>query len=45
MRKKGIALLITLLFIIAITASITLGLKQINDASKQLEGQNFIFQT
>ncbi len=45
MQKKGIALLITLLFIVAITASIGLGLKQINNASKELQEQNFLLQT
>ncbi len=45
MEKRGIALLITLLFIVAITASIGIGLKQINDASKELKNQNFMLQS
>lgn len=45
MKKNGIALLITLLFIIAITASIGVGLKQINDASKEAENEAFMLQS
>jgi len=43
--KRGIALLITLLFIVAITVSIGLGLKYINNASKEVEKENFLYQS
>ncbi len=43
--KKGIALLITLFFIMAITISIGVGLKQLKDASKSIEGENFLLQS
>ena len=45
MRKKGIALLITLLFIIAITLSIGIGLKQVKIASTEVQNENFMLQT
>jgi len=45
MNKKGIALLITLLFIMAITVSIGVGLKYVNDASAEVENENFLFQS
>lgn len=45
MHKKGIALLITLLFIIAITVSIGVGLKQVKTASKEIQSENFMVQT
>jgi len=44
-EKRGIALLITLLFVIAITASIGIGLKQVNLASKEVEKEKFMLQT
>jgi len=44
-HKKGIALLITLLFIIAITVSIGVGLKQVKTASKEIQSENFMVQT
>ncbi len=43
--KKGIALLITLFFIMAITISIGVGLKQLKDASNSIEGENFLLQS
>ena len=43
--KNGIALLITLLFIIAITVSIGLGFKYINEASKEVQKENFLYQS
>jgi len=43
-KKKGIALLITLIFIIAITASIGIGLKYVNDASDETKSDGFLFQ-
>ncbi len=43
--KKGIALLITLFFIMAITISIGIGLKQLKDASDSIEGENFLLQS
>jgi hypothetical protein len=45
MNKTGIALLITLLFIMAITVSIGVGLKSVNDASAEVENENFLFQS
>lgn len=45
MNKKGIALLITLLFIMAISVSIGVGLKYVNDASAEVENENFLFQS
>jgi len=44
-HKKGIALLITLLFIIAITLSIGIGLKQVKTASDEIQSENFMLQT
>jgi hypothetical protein len=45
MNKTGIALLITLLFIMAISVSIGVGLKYVNDASAEVENENFLFQS
>lgn len=45
MKREAIALLITLIFIIAISASMAIGLRQVNDASHELAGQNFMLQT
>jgi len=45
MQKNGIALLITLLFIVAITLSIGIGLKQVKKASDYVQTENFMFQT
>lgn len=42
--KKGIALLVTVLFIMAITVAIGVGLKQVKDASWHVENENFMFQ-
>lgn len=44
-KKNGIALLITLFFVIAITASVGIGLKQINTASKEVDNEKFMLQT
>ncbi len=43
--KRGIALLITLFFIISITAIIGIGLKQVNQASKEINKESFMIQT
>ena len=43
--KKGIALLITLLFIVAITLSVGIGLKQVKEASNHVQNENFMLQT
>lgn len=43
--RKAIALLITLLFIVAITISVGIGLKQTKEASKSVNGENFMLQT
>ena len=43
--KKGIALLITLLFIVAITVSVGVGLKQVKEASIEVQNENFMLQT
>jgi len=45
MQRSAIALLITLMFIMAITVSIGVGLKYVNDASKEIEGENFMLQS
>ena len=45
LHKNAIALLLTLLFIMLITISITVGLKQVNKASSALENENFLFQS
>ncbi len=42
--KKGIALLVTVLFIMAITVAIGIGLKQVKVASLNVENENFMFQ-
>ena len=44
-QKKGIALLITMLFIIAITVAIGVGLKQINRASQSVNSEAFMIET
>lgn len=43
--KKGIALLVTVLFIMAITVAIGIGLKQVKVASLNVENESFMFQT
>ena len=43
--KKGIALLITLLFIISITFAIGLGLKQVKEATYSAKEESFLIQT
>ena len=43
--RNAIALLITLMFVIVITVAIGVGLKQINDASKILKSENFMYQS
>ncbi len=45
MKTKGIALLITLLFIMAISVSIGAGLKYVNDTSAEVDNENFLFQS
>jgi hypothetical protein len=43
--KKGIALLITVLFVMAITVAVGVGLKQVKVASKQVQNENFMLQS
>jgi len=43
--RKGIALLITLLFIMLITISIGISLKQVNTASSHVEDEKFLYQS
>jgi len=43
--KKAIALLITVLFVMAITVAIGVGLRQVKEASHNVENENFIIQT
>ncbi|WP_373003688.1 hypothetical protein [Sulfurimonas sp.] len=43
--RRGIALLITLLFIMLITISIGIGFKQLNQASAYVEGEKFLYQS
>ena len=45
LEKRGIALLITVLFVMAITVAIGIGLKQVKEASWHVENENFILQT
>ena len=42
--KKGIALLITVLFVMAITVAIGVGLRQVKEASWHMENENFMLQ-
>lgn len=44
-KKNAIALLITVLFIMAITVAIGIGLKNVNKASESVKGENFLIQT
>ncbi len=43
--KKGIALLITLFFVIAITVAIGVGFKQLKEGAEHIENENFMIQT
>lgn len=43
--KNAIALLITILFVMAITVAIGIGLKQVKEASHHVENENFMIQT
>jgi len=45
MKKPAIALLITVLFVMAITVSIGIGLKHVNIASSEIQKENFMLQT
>lgn len=45
MQRRAIALLVTLIFIIAITVSLGIGLKQVRKASSEVESENFMYQT
>jgi len=45
LSKRGIALLITLFFIIAITLAVGIGLKQVNEARSEIEKENFMIQS
>lgn len=44
-QKKGIALLITMIFVIAITVAIGIGFKQINSASTSVKNESFMIET
>jgi len=44
-HKRGIALLVTLLFIVAITLSVGVGLKQVKEAAVEIQNENFMLQT
>lgn len=43
--KKGIALLITVMFVIVITVAIGFGLKQVNTAASVIQKENFMYQS
>ena len=43
--KRGIALLVTLMFVIVITVAIGFGLKQVNSASSIVQKENFMYQS
>ncbi|MDF1877755.1 hypothetical protein JHD47_07990 [Sulfurimonas sp. SAG-AH-194-L11] len=43
--RSGIALLITLMFVIVITVAIGYGLKQVNDATKVVKEEKFLYQS
>ena len=43
--KRGMALLITLFFIISITLAVGIGLKQVNEARSEIEKENFMIQS
>ena len=43
--QRGIALLITLFFIISITLAVGIGLKQVNEARDEIEKENFMIQS
>lgn len=45
LNKNAIALLITVLFVMAITVAIGIGLKQVKEASWHVENENFMLQT
>ncbi|MCF6330916.1 MAG: hypothetical protein L3I99_05150 [Sulfurimonas sp.] len=45
LRKNAIALLMTMMFIVAITFSIGIGLKYTNDAQETLKKENFLLQS
>ncbi len=44
-NKKGIALLITLFFLMAITISIGIGFKYVNEAKSSIKDENFLLQS
>jgi len=44
-KRRGIALLITLMFVIVITVAIGFGLKQVNESSKIIKQENFLYQS
>ncbi len=44
-KKRGIALLITVFFVMAITVAIGIGLKQVKEASWHVENEKFMLQT
>ena len=44
-NRKGIALLVTLFFLMAISISIGIGLKHVNEAKSSIKDENFLLQT
>jgi len=44
-RRQGIALLITIMFVIVISVAIGYGLKQVNEASSIVKKENFMYQS
>ena len=44
-KRNAIALLITIMFVIVITVAIGYGLKQVNEASKIVKNENFMYQS
>jgi len=45
LKKRGIALLITVLFMLAIIFSLGISLKQVNEVTAEVENENFMLQT
>ena len=43
--KEGIALLVTVMFVIVITVAIGFGLKQVNTAASEIKKENFMYQS
>ena len=43
--RRAMALLVTMMFVVAITVAIAFGLKQVNSASSVIKSENFIYQS